>query len=332
MDWTDAEISELKGTDLHSAVEEDRANGNFEKGWKTNVEPILEGLLKDAVITEEERKLLTFELFTTASKAVVTRGFNYSDPSASPNSPSSASTTGPFMIPLVDMLNHSSSPNLQTTVLQRDASSGCFYMDATRDVRAGSEVLHAYVNAGSNDELLRTYGFVDEQPEICTPMRVGKEDILKACKRAAEEAPEILKLGGEGEGEGAEYEDDEAETWDAEKGWEDKAKYLLSTSLIPQEVTVRMENPLSDELVTACVIMMLSLEGFKDLFENDESPALLDASVVMEEQVRDSEGRRRKHATGGPTPTTYTSRSLTSFPAPLPPPHPHNSTLGAWYP
>ncbi|GMI32437.1 hypothetical protein TrRE_jg4777 [Triparma retinervis] len=182
MDWSDAEISELEGTDLHAAVKEDRANGNFEKGWRTNVSPVIDGLLKRGIINPAERELLTFELFTKASKAVVTRGFNYGDATTAAVSPNS--TCGPFMIPLVDMLNHSSSPSHRSTTLKRDPASGCFYMDASRDVKSGAELLHAYISAGSNDEMLRTYGFVDDAPEICTPKRVGKGAIVGACERA----------------------------------------------------------------------------------------------------------------------------------------------------
>lgn len=176
------------------------------------------------------------------------------------------------MIPVVDMLNHDHSPSRTCTTLKRD-DDGDFYMDAERDIASGEEILHAYNASSSNSELLRTYGFVHPAPSLCTPKIISKIDIVGACRKAAGEIPKFNKTKGE--------EDDE--TWNPEDVWNAKESFLLSTPIIPPSIQVRLESPLSDQLVTACAIMMLNEEGFVDLFLDDDSPALLDMKVVMEE-------------------------------------------------
>mmetsp|Transcript_14776 Transcript_14776/g.30414 ORF Transcript_14776/g.30414 Transcript_14776/m.30414 type:complete len:502 (-) Transcript_14776:13-1518(-) len=272
MDWTSQEVSELKGTSLYLAVVKDRDNNTFRKSFEDNVKPHIERL----DVGKEIKARLTFDVFEQASKAVVTRGFNYgSSPSGAPS--------GPYMIPLVDMLNHDHSPTRRSTTLKRD-DEGNFYMDAERDIKEGEEILHSYTTDSSNDSMLRTYGFVHSAPPVCTPKLVSKEDVILSCLKAARGAPKATKTEGRKKGEEEFEDEDELESWDATKGWDAKSKYLLSTPIIPPSLTIRMEDPLTDSLVTACVIMLLSEEGFKELFEDDENPAVLDKGMVMEEE------------------------------------------------
>ena len=50
---------------------------------------------------------------------------------------------GPFLLPIIDLLNHSSIENKKCTTLRRDTSSsnGGFYMIAERHIIKGEEIL-----------------------------------------------------------------------------------------------------------------------------------------------------------------------------------------------
>tara|TARA_B110000305_G_scaffold228409_1_gene278151 strand:+ start:771 stop:1592 length:822 start_codon:yes stop_codon:yes gene_type:complete len=118
LDWTDSEISLLKGTDLHEIITSDRTSGSYFQNFKNNIQPHL---------TPLNDSRLDFELFKLCSTAVVTRGFHTAD------NTNNEAIAGPFLIPLVDLLNHEHSPTRRCTVLQRDVENN-FFMNAERDI------------------------------------------------------------------------------------------------------------------------------------------------------------------------------------------------------
>ena len=82
---------------------------------------------------------------------------------------------GPFLLPLFDLINHSTEPAPRNTILERVDGDGradgdgnaldAFEMRATRDIAAGQEVVHSYGDHGPA-ELLRTYGFIDSSRHV----------------------------------------------------------------------------------------------------------------------------------------------------------------------
>lgn len=66
--------------------------------------------------------------------------------------------SGPFLLPMIDLLNHSSSTEECSTTLRRMADS--FVMMAERPLAMGEEVLHSYGNHLTASQLLHTFGFV----------------------------------------------------------------------------------------------------------------------------------------------------------------------------
>ena len=91
-----------------------------------------------------------------------------------------------FLLPLFDLINHSTERKERCTTLARvdgDSSKGdgealdAFEMRAERHVEAHSEVLHSYGQHGAA-QLLRTYGFVESSPH--TRMMVEASQVVAA--------------------------------------------------------------------------------------------------------------------------------------------------------
>jgi hypothetical protein len=84
-----------------------------------------------------------------------------------------------YLIPAIDMLNHSSTPSLRNTSLalvrseaevtlgdgQKRRFKDFFSMKAERDIPAGCQVLHTYGDL-SDAQLVQTYGFIDAPPVL----------------------------------------------------------------------------------------------------------------------------------------------------------------------
>ena len=139
MDWSEEEVSQLKGTALFKALSEDRSRGVFRSRFESHVKPRLAELHG---LTDLEISKLTYEVFELASKAVVTRGFHYEEEEEEEQQQQqqqqqgrgSSLSGGPFMIPIVDMLNHDHDSSRKCTTLRRDGG-GNFYMNAERDIK-----------------------------------------------------------------------------------------------------------------------------------------------------------------------------------------------------
>jgi len=81
--------------------------------------------------------------------------------------------------------------------------------------------------------------------------------------------------------------------------------------LIASKVQIRFELPLTDELVTACCILLLSSEMFHAMFLDDDEPTLLDCEAIISEEFLGSliclsllhvvEGKLSAFATRGTT-------------------------------
>ena len=114
------------------------------------------------------------------------------------------------------------------------------------------------------------------QPPICTPKVVGKADVISACRLISQEFS-IKDLGGGGA-------DEEGERWDPNEAWEEKKMFLEKFDLIPDDILVRIEDPLSDEVCTAACIMMLSKQGFEEVFASDDDATLMEPKIILSEE------------------------------------------------
>ena len=118
------------------------------------------------------KKKKNFEQFIRASQCISTRGFHMtttrsttSTPSrngaTSPSSSINGNYDGPFLLPVIDLLNHDP-PNKCTTLQRRthNVDDDYFIMIAERDICAGEEVVHSYGDGLTSAQLLQTFGFV----------------------------------------------------------------------------------------------------------------------------------------------------------------------------
>eukprot|EP00536_Pseudo-nitzschia_multiseries_P012441 jgi/Psemu1/32131/gm1.32131_g len=193
----------LRGTTLASLVGIDRATNGIRTRYRQSVEPYLRRI--GAIVREprskkehesnpqqtsssgcadvaEDAEDETYRCFLEASMCISTRGFHLL-PTTANNNPNDASSQtnnnsnsnanekygGPFLLPVIDLLNHD--PNRACTTLRRynnDDSDNdndnnyrsCFQMIAERDITEGEELFHSYGTDLTSAQLLQTFGFV----------------------------------------------------------------------------------------------------------------------------------------------------------------------------
>jgi hypothetical protein len=215
--WTADELEALRGTSVHDELSGLRdASGSLvgaaEILWRKEIRPLVEAhpaLWPDA----------SLGAFLRACAAVRTRGFF--------DAAATGGAAGPYMLPAIDMLNHSRAGQATSLVVERrvertegsaasrsgagvsdnDVSSGhsapssessggitrggnsplVFSMRAERDLAAGEEVVHTYDDF-SDSQLLLTYGFVSSDGEAALPTTALLT--LEALLRAAKDTAE----------------------------------------------------------------------------------------------------------------------------------------------
>lgn len=92
----------------------------------------------------------------------------------------SKSTTGPFLLPLFDLINHSSWS--EEHCVQLDVEAEDFVVRCSKDVAIGSELFKSY-GEHSDAELLRTYGFVEMGRSNPNNVLVAtQQELLEACR------------------------------------------------------------------------------------------------------------------------------------------------------
>jgi SET domain len=217
---------------------------------------------------------LEFEQFAIACQCLSTRAFHLSNIGISAGkdaeqqyeytaavgdrNQSTRSYDGPFLLPIIDLLNHSSNVNRCSTTLQRlklSSESYNFVMFAERDIAAGEEVVHSYGSSLTATQWLQTFGFVPIESmarmldksmdcfsgaESLSPAFLSSRAIFETAWGMIESnTPEKIVQAMEAEG----IED---EVW--------TIKVDRSISALQDTLPVYADNPLSNELVaTACL-------------------------------------------------------------------------------
>ncbi len=212
--WTAEDLDELKGTSAASVASLDPKGEVMRSRYKEAIVPRIGALSTEANLRDA---LLSggFSLFEAASNAVVTRGFNSED------------GNGPYMIPLVDLLNHCDDDPCTTL---RKTEEG-WTMIAERDVPDGAEVMHRY-SVMTASQSLCTYGFASE---------TGTAEVEVTCEELQAAAEKFRTEQG-----------------NASDTWENNKEYIDAMG----RLTV-----LSDQVVSAATVLVLDREEVEAIFD-----------------------------------------------------------------
>ena len=284
--WKDEEMTYLNGTALGETLKADREEGALESRIKDYVLPYMK-YLKIPSATDGKDAL---QVFKQVSMCISTRGFHMQPPESDvdaageldkkPAAKGKTSYVGPFLLPVIDLLNHSDTN--KATTLQRDQDTGAFCMIAERDLEEGEELLHSYGDLTAS-QLLQTFGFIPEQTirssigealsaetRTMTPAMLSKEELVNACQSVKKSSypKELTETMKKYEIEGDAFDLDDTKDRDL--------SFLPDQLLISSSAT---SSCLNDEIVTLCCTQLLPNEVYGEIFE-DEQKQLLDQSVL----------------------------------------------------
>jgi hypothetical protein len=226
----------------------------------------------------QEIKQQEINEFETACQVLSTRGFHMTL-DTNDNTSSIESSCGPYLIPVMDMLNHAPAVRKCTT-LQRGPGQD-FIMVAERTILAGEELLHSYDGDQmlSSSQFLASFGFVPEeaitraaqyQPSKgpvtthCAILLSKSQDIWNSCREVIQSnVPQDLARSMKERG----LVD---ETWTVTEDRSRTANYVPENILISVDESVLKEDSkeimnvdvsdlsmLTDELVTAACVPFL---------------------------------------------------------------------------
>ncbi|CAK9043340.1 unnamed protein product [Durusdinium trenchii] len=202
--WPESDLQGLKGTALWLSAKPREVSEVFEEVAK----PVM---AQEVSLWPPQVQQLP--LFLQALSWVMSRGFcgalsfdlqgavipelSVWDAASSGSSCSSASPTitGPFLLPLFDLINHSSWPEERCVELEMEGED--FVVRASKEVAADSELFKSYGDH-SDAELLRTYGFVEQGRNPNNVLLATHQELLDACRAMEGQCTERLeRLGTE---------------------------------------------------------------------------------------------------------------------------------------
>ncbi len=312
--WSDDEVYELlSGTSVGKMVLHDRQSNMLRSRFNTVVKPYLSsnGLVQNR--SDDE----IYSQFKMACACVSTRGFhlksgegndNDHNISSSPLRQERSSYSGPYLLPFIDLLNHTSNRKQKCTTLQRQnppknsttqgmngiSSQAAFVMVAERDISKGEEIFHSYGDNMAAAQLLQTFGFVEDslvqralalscKDEPChgiTPCVLSRDSVIDACRGVAS----------------SNFVNDIKQKILTDPTLEDFDEWDLPTSNdinqrnvkevkdhISEEIIINYDHPLSDELITLCCVQFLPAEAYDEIFDGESS----DLTILSEDILED---------------------------------------------
>ncbi|KAK9818347.1 hypothetical protein WJX72_011060 [[Myrmecia] bisecta] len=233
--WTAEQRAELAGTTIED-------NGHsVEALFEASVLPSLQAR-PDLWPAEQ----ITYAAFQQAASLVQSRAFHMQQENWLTGQTQEGEEL--YMLPAIDMLNHSTQPERRSTVLRKlkaaGTTVGTFVMEAERDIGAGEQVLHTYGTL-SDAQLLQTYGFVEQHPAGYTNphnfVNVAAADMVEACKQAAK--PLNLKA----------------------REWDTRQKLLQACGIMADQFSMTEAEPLPDTLLTAVQVLCMDRGNYAAL-------------------------------------------------------------------
>ena len=316
----------LKGTTLGNLVSLDRSTKGTQTRYRNTVEPYLikvgaideipTGAKRNADENDGIETSAGYRAFLEASMCISTRGFHLL-PTATPTKSREGSTKsydGPFLLPIIDLLNHD--PQHACTTLRRyhstETNGGSYFaMMAERDIVGGEEIFHSYGSDMTSAQLLQTFGFVPgnhstealaaaaaEKPthvsKFSTPVGLSARDHLVAASRAvkASSFPDTLidriRSQSEQSTNGDEEYDEDDSFWEV-CDIPDRLKMTSNEEFLISASQARCDDDeplLSEDIVTLMAAQFLPEDAFDEIFptgENTLNEVLLDLSILTED-------------------------------------------------
>jgi hypothetical protein len=198
--WSAAERLHLVGTSLALAVAEDPC-AIYETDVLPWMQKLGEELFPPAARTQAAFEAALSWALSRGFRGLISYEMGHNFPYLAADGPPPSAQGGPYMLPLVDLLNHSSDPALLSTVLKSVELEGeggrAFEMRASRDLCEGEEVLHSY---GAHDaaELVRTYGFCDAgAPAYVWTAKISRDELLQAARTVLRQGDSSLQAAAD---------------------------------------------------------------------------------------------------------------------------------------
>lgn len=254
--WTDDEI------DMYLAGTQPPVLGGTNGGWKLNTEEMRKRFEDQILPYFIKHKISAttkdYDRFAYACNTLATRGFHDGE------------KAGPFLLPIIDFLNHSSDENVTCTRLRR-MEGGEFVMYAERKVIAGEELFHSYGTLTAS-QFLANFGFVPKllmtARQQRAPVLLSKREVWKSCWFVVEELHMPQKLAKV-------IDPDSTECWEVCLDRTRDAPYVPDDIVIPPDDEILFTN----ELVTAACIPFLPQCAYSEITER----TLLDVSILDDE-------------------------------------------------
>ena len=340
----------LKGTTLGNLVGLDRTTKGIQTRYRDSVEPYLHRIgAIDGKRTESDKETsddndevtetnnAEYQSFLEASMCISTRGFHLlpaTDPKEIETAAGTMGTTnnknktnisydGPFLLPVIDLLNHD--PQNSCTTLRRhqgtgsngDGGSGdsCFVMVAEREIAKGEEIFHSYGSDMTSAQLLQTFGFVSRKhssdavaaaasdpPKVsqsATPVGLWAKDHLIAAARSlkASTFPDtVMDRIRTKKGQSAVRDDEE------ENDEEDEDDYFWEVCDIPDRPNMAFDDEflvsasqnrdtdggflLTEDTVTLMAAQFLPGDAFDEIFPSGDDASntiRLDRSILIDD-------------------------------------------------
>ncbi|KAK9833784.1 hypothetical protein WJX74_005732 [Apatococcus lobatus] len=269
LSWTSAEADQLKGTSIHAAAVRGSQEVFEAEAW-----PVIQQQQGLWPYTSRSEALLAFE---ACAGLVQTRSFHMSKT----NHMTGLSEDGEelYLIPGIDMMNHTCMTEACNTSLQRSGPAGCvpvavqtpgetsgaspaarggpcFVMHAEKDIAKGGEILHSY-GVLSDAQLLQTYGFVPNLPPgVSNPdnsLPVTAADVMACCQRPTPQAASNRKAKGK--------------VNDTNKLAQMREMLLEELGLATAPILLKETDPVPDPLITLAQVMHMDAQELQLLLK-----------------------------------------------------------------
>lgn len=284
----------------------------------------------DNVDSVEEQE---FQDFATACQVLSTRAFHMDNHTAAvSNNDTEVAYSGPYLLPVMDLLNHASSTSGQScTSLQ--LRGGDFIMVAERKIAVSEEILHSYGDHLTSSHFLVSFGFVPDcmiqraaaaVPSSDHPILATSPAVLSKTRDIWESCWHLIESGFPKDLAAFMQDNMDDEAWPIKVDRSRTADYVLEDILLVPPTSIETSSrsavdvlqlqTLTNELVTAACIPFLPKCAYSEITDR----TLLDGSILEDYFLGKLVGAallktiKRKFATYAPIPSAIYTKIVSS--------------------